>query len=1121
MELLKLFWKESPLRLLFILALSLAAGVSGGVLVPLVIYAAEEMLGGGYRLAYVAILPGVAVVLILAKRIAQSQTANLTETALEKLIVRLANTLRQAEMAEFEACNRAEIYVQIMNAHTITDAATKSIEVFQNMMIVAVCWLYIFRLSAPASVIFLAAGLFIVMMLEVFQKVLTPLIHQETDAETRLFELFQHLLKGFKEMKLNRRKNDDLFAHYLTPLVKTTKAIRTRILFYLSEDLLFVFVCFYLVMGSYVFFLAWLHPSAILIKLITLTLYLTTPIVIIHDALPYITNGRVALQRLVGLAAEIKLNQELPEQLYRASRESITHVQDITLENVRFEYPEQNGTPGFTVGPLSLTLRGGEILFLTGGNGSGKSTLLKLLTGLYRPGAGVFKINDKLVNMSNHRYLFAAVFSDFHLFDSIYGVDGLEAQQVERLLRQMELAGKTQWRAERFSTLDLSTGQKKRLAFIIALLEDKPIYVFDEWAADQDPVFRRYFYAELLPALKAQGKTIIAVTHDEKYYPAADRIIKMDYGQLVADAPRLAPAPSKTGQRGGTAPESTTGARVQPAPPPRLGTMGSYRQGDQEEPPLSFRTVLQNFSFAALAPTMRMAALAGLFETVLMVMLYALAGLSAAQPKDRLLVLFVITLLVYIIAYRKFNRSLFAFVEDSIAASRVNMADQVRNTALQSFETLGGEYVYTALTFDVKAISEISHLLSTSVQVSIYTLSALLYLLYLSPVAFGLIAATGGIIGVFYGYNQIAIRQTILQVRRQEKGMLAALNHLLDGFKELRLNDRKSDAFFQARFKAQVAQMSQLRRRALQLFGNNYTLAYSLWETLIVGLALLLPVVGITSRNLAITLIGIILFLPISVLIEHFPRLIVASLSMQRLAQVQQTLAGLARESAADLSVSAPPEFQELRYEQINFQYADTGQRPFALGPLSLAVTAGEIIFLTGGNGSGKSTLLKLLTGLYHIQSGRICLNGQEVRTSQHRPLFAAVFADFHLFDRLYGLDTVDADRAATLLKQMQLDAKVYIMENAFSTVELSTGQQKRLALVAAILEDKPIYVFDEWAADQDPQFRRYFYEELLPEFKAQGKTVIAATHDDAYFHAADRILTMEYGQIITKGDMR
>lgn len=191
---------------------------------------------------------------------------------------------------------------------------------------------------------------------------------------------------------------------------------------------------------------------------------------------------------------------------------------------------------GLASPPIDLEARAGEILFIVGGNGSGKSTLLKALTGLYHPQSGSITMDDTLLNQENatwYRSHFSAVFSEYHLFDRLYGLADVPAERVHELLRLMQLSDKTAFENGRFTTLDLSHGQKKRLGLLVALLENRPILVLDEWAADQDPPFRRYFYEELLPQLKQQGKTIIAVTHDDKYFDRADRVVKMEYGGFV------------------------------------------------------------------------------------------------------------------------------------------------------------------------------------------------------------------------------------------------------------------------------------------------------------------------------------------------------------------------------------------------------------------------------------------------------------------------------------------------------------------------------------------------------------------------------------------------------------
>lgn len=184
---------------------------------------------------------------------------------------------------------------------------------------------------------------------------------------------------------------------------------------------------------------------------------------------------------------------------------------------------------------------------------------------------------------------------------------------------------------------------------------------------------------------------------------------------------------------------------------------------------------------------------------------------------------------------------------------------------------------------------------------------------------------------------------------------------------------------------------------------------------------------------------------------------------------------------------------------------------------MNLVITAGEVLFIVGGNGSGKSTLMKVLTGLYPATAGELRVDGRSLgpeNVAAYREMYSPIFSDFHLFSRLYGLLDVDDQAVLDLLRQMQISDKTSFQNGRFTKRDLSTGQRKRLAMIVALLEDRPICLFDEWAADQDPEFRRYFYEELIPSLKRRGKTVIAVSHDDRYFHCADRVVTLEYGKI-------
>ncbi|HEU4769863.1 MAG TPA: ATP-binding cassette domain-containing protein, partial [Pyrinomonadaceae bacterium] len=210
--------------------------------------------------------------------------------------------------------------------------------------------------------------------------------------------------------------------------------------------------------------------------------------------------------------------------------------QRLEVNQVVYHYRPEDGSEGFTVGPIDMQLTPGEIVFVTGGNGSGKTTYAKLLTGLYVPDAGEIRCNGFAVNDENrfaYRQNFSSVLIDFFLFDCLLGLDAGEADaEISGYLTALDLAHKVEVRKGLLSTTGLSQGQRKRLALLTAYIENRPIYVFDEWAADQDPVFKDVFYYQLLPELKQRGKAVVVISHDDRYFNIADRLIKLDSGRV-------------------------------------------------------------------------------------------------------------------------------------------------------------------------------------------------------------------------------------------------------------------------------------------------------------------------------------------------------------------------------------------------------------------------------------------------------------------------------------------------------------------------------------------------------------------------------------------------------------
>jgi putative ATP-binding cassette transporter len=257
---------------------------------------------------------------------------------------------------------------------------------------------------------------------------------------------------------------------------------------------------------------------------------------------------------------------------------------------------------------------------------------------------------------------------------------------------------------------------------------------------------------------------------------------------------------------------------------------------------------------------------------------------------------------------------------------------------------------------------------------------------------------------------------------------------------------------------------------------------------------------------------------PVWSVIESWPIFAQGQLALRKIEALRLSL-GATDESTLPTTHPSPQLWQRLDLKGVRFAYADANENGFVLGPLDFTLRRGEVVFLVGGNGSGKSTFVKVLTGLYPPQEGMIRLDGHNITEANREWLhshFSVIFSDFYLFHRLLGLEEPELDaRARDYLVRLELEDKVKIHQGVLSTTALSQGQRKRLALLTAFLEDRPIYVFDEWAADQDPHYREIFYNHLLPDLTARDKTIVVISHDDRYYHRGDRIVKIEYGGLV------
>ncbi len=509
----------------------------------------------------------------------------------------------------------------------------------------------------------------------------------------------------------------------------------------------------------------------------------------------------------------------------------------------------------------------------------------------------------------------------------------------------------------------------------------------------------------------------------------------------------------------------------------------------------------------------------------LMILMVINTGIQKAVDDKHSLVnlfLFLIAVAIYIVSQRYLMIETWTEVERILQRIRLRIADKIRGCDLEPLEAIGRAQIYTSLSRETQAISQSAPMLVMALQSAVLIFFAIFYVAYLSMVAF-LVFVVVSVIAVTIQVRNIARLESDLGVAiERENKLLDTLNHLLDGFIETKMNPRRSDDLY-GHLGGLADSAATLRIDTSRLLAKIIVFGNSMLYTLVVATIFVVPRLSNTYNDIIVQAATAMLFLagPISTVVSSIPDFANSSAAVMKLEDLETTL-----ESATHRH-GGPPDAQIAQFEKISLEgavfrfHANSSDRPFTLGPLDMELHHGETLFVSGGNGSGKSTFLRLLTALYEPLQGSIRVDGKQVREGNlqaYRNLFSVVFTDFHLFDRLYGLGGTEEARVAALLKEMDLAHKTHYSNGEFSTLDLSHGQRKRLAYIVSLLEDRPIYVFDEWAAGQDPEFRKRFYEELLPELKQRGKTILAVTHDDFYWHCADRRLKMEEGKFVDPG---
>lgn len=461
---------------------------------------------------------------------------------------------------------------------------------------------------------------------------------------------------------------------------------------------------------------------------------------------------------------------------------------------------------------------------------------------------------------------------------------------------------------------------------------------------------------------------------------------------------------------------------------------------------------------------------------------------------------------------------LFRLSQEVIYGLRRRLVDAVLGAQLRTVEKTGTPKLYSALSDDVMTIAHALPGLPALCTSVAFVVVALVYLAVLSPLVAvaTLVTAVLGVI-VYRLFSGRATRE-LAAAREHQDTLFAHFRAVTEGVKELKLSRARRQAIAGRDLEETAGAYRRHSVVGLTVFEGAAGSGQVVFFVFIGVLLFAFPrYAGITSETLTASVL-VLLFTVSSLqgVLTWLPILGRASVALKKVEERLAVLESEHREKPVPDAGFA--DWRRIEFRGVCHVYPGPKGEQFTLGPVDFEFRRGEVLFVVGANGSGKTTLAKVLTSLYPPESGGIWVDGTPVTDANrdaYRELFSVVFSDFFLFESL--LDVSGRDRAAQAqryLARLQLDHKVSLVGERFSTTALSQGQRKRLALLAAYLEDRSCYVFDEWAADQDPVFKEFFYTELLAELKAHGKAVVVISHDDRYFHVADRLVRLDYGQL-------
>lgn len=555
MTLLRFLVRYSPAMVIWTSIAALLSGACSAGLIALINAALNRHGAPGTALIYAFCALGLGR--ILTNALAQVSLAYFSQKTTARLRLDLVSKILSVPLRQIEELGAAKLMVALTEDILEITQATLSIPVFAvNFAVLLGGGVYLAWLSFPVFLGMLAFGVVGAVTYRLLIRSGFGHLSAAREGQDRLFQHFRSLTEGIKELKLHRARRESYLKDDVARAAEVCQRhnVAAEWRFIVAQNwnqLLFLGL-----IGLILFLLPRMEsvsPQAMTGYIIA-TLYLMGPLAGLLGSLSVFSRANVSLRKVEQLG--LALSAHPPDGDSRARGPGVAEpFESLELVQVRHQYHREREDDNFMLGPIDLTLRPGELVFLVGGNGSGKSTLAKVITGLYPPAQGEIRLNGRLIDDSNrddYRQSFSTVFSDYFLFDRIVGKGGAEAdRRAMDYLERLHLSHKVTVRDGVFSTTELSQGQRKRLALLCAYIEDRPFYLFDEWASDQDPVFKEVFYTHLLPELRSLGKAVLVITHDDRYFGYADRLIKLDYGKITGGHTEEAvPASARRDQAG-------------------------------------------------------------------------------------------------------------------------------------------------------------------------------------------------------------------------------------------------------------------------------------------------------------------------------------------------------------------------------------------------------------------------------------------------------------------------------------------------------------------------------------------------------------------------------------------